>query len=157
ESGVRSSESEIRKISTQHPTPNTQAELGKREVHAVSTGSGYAVRVRSRGHTWALDEPVADGGTDTGPDPVSAFLGALLSCMTISFTAAARRRKVAVERLEGRVQGTPQGHVKDIAMTLEVWSPDSEENVRVLLEPAKRGCYVSGVLKPEIDFQVALT
>jgi pyruvate/2-oxoglutarate dehydrogenase complex dihydrolipoamide acyltransferase (E2) component/uncharacterized OsmC-like protein len=157
ESGVWSPGSEIRKTNTQHSTPNTQAELEKREIHAVSAGSGYVVRVRSHGHTWILDEPIADGGTDTGPDPVSAFLGALLSCMTISFTASARRRKVTVERLEGRVQGTPQGHVKDIAMTLEVWSPDSEENVRALLEPAKRGCYVSGVLKPEIDFQVALT
>jgi uncharacterized OsmC-like protein len=87
---------------------------------------------------------------------VSAFLGALLSCMTISFKATARRRKVTIERLEGRVQGTPQGQVRDIAMTLEVWSPDPEESVRGLLEPAKRGCYVSGVLKPEVAFQVQL-
>jgi hypothetical protein len=29
--------------------------------------------------------------------------------------------------------------------------------VRALLEPAKRGCYVSGVLKPEIEFTVGLT
>ncbi|MBI3800286.1 MAG: 2-oxo acid dehydrogenase subunit E2 [Deltaproteobacteria bacterium] len=140
--------------STQHPAPSTQAELGKRELRAVSAGSSYAVGVRSRSHTWVLDEPAVDGGTDTGPDPVSAFLGALLSCMTISFKAVARRRKVTIERLEGRVQGTPQGHVKDLAMTLEIWSPDPEENVRGLLEPAKRGCYVSGVLKPEIAFQV---
>ena len=143
--------------STQHPAPSTQAELGRREARAVSEGGGYAIQVRSRGHTWVLDEPASDGGADAGPDPVSAFLGALLSCMTISFKATARRRKVTVERLEGRVQGTPQGHVKDIAITLEVWSSDPEENVRGLLELAKRGCYVSGVLKPEIAFQVELT
>jgi pyruvate/2-oxoglutarate dehydrogenase complex dihydrolipoamide acyltransferase (E2) component/uncharacterized OsmC-like protein len=145
ESGVRSPESEVKE------------DLGKREVRAVSAGSGYVVQVRSHGHTWGMDEPAADGGTDTGPDPVSAFLGALLSCMTIAFKAAARRRQVTIERLEGRVQGTPQGHVKDIALTLEVWSPDPEESVRALLEPAKRGCYVSGVLKPEIAFRVELT
>jgi len=156
ESGVRSSESEIRKTGTQHPTPDTQAELEKREMRTVSTGSGYAVRVRSRGHTWVLDEPISDGGTDTGPDPVSAFLGALLSCMTISLTATARRRKVTIERLEGRVQSTSHGHVKAIVMTLTVWSPSPEENVHALLEPAKRSCYVSGVLKPEIDFQIEL-
>ena len=122
----------------------------------VSEGSGYAVQVRSRGHAWVLDEPASDGGTDGGSDPVSAFLGALLSCLTIAFKAAARRRKVTIERLEGRVQVTPQGHVKEIAMTLEVWSPDPEASVRGLLETAKRGCYVSGVLKPEIDFTVNL-
>jgi pyruvate/2-oxoglutarate dehydrogenase complex dihydrolipoamide acyltransferase (E2) component/uncharacterized OsmC-like protein len=161
--GLGKEESEVQRTNpqslspnTQHPAPSTQAELGKREVCAVSAGSDYAVRVHSHGHTWILDEPATDGGTDTGPDPVSAFLGALLSCMTISFKATARRRKVTIERLEGRVQGTPQGQVRDIAMTVEVWSPDPEENVRGLLEPAKRGCYVSGVLKSEITFQVQL-
>ncbi len=162
-SEVRSPKSEVGRTNPQSLTlnarpltPNSQAELGKREICAVSAGSGYAVEVRSHGHAWVLDEPAADGGSDTGPDPVSAFLGALLSCMTISFKATARRRKVTIERLEGRVQGTPQGQVRDIAMTLEVWSPDPEESVRGLLEPAKRGCYVSGVLKPEVAFQVQL-
>ncbi len=134
-----------------------QVELGKREARGVSEGSGYAVQARSRGHTWALDEPVSDGGTDTGPDPVSTFLGALLSCMTISFKATAHRRKVTIQRMQGHVQATPQGHVKDIALTLEVWSPDREETLRALLEPAKRGCFVSGVLKPEINFRVELS
>jgi len=134
-----------------------QVELGKREARGVSEGSGYAVQARSRGHTWALDEPVSDGGTDTGPDPVSTFLGALLSCMTISFKATAHRRKVTIERMQGHVQSNLQGHVKNIAMTLEIWSPDREETVRTLLEPAKRGCFVSTVLKSEIDFRVELS
>ena len=76
--------------------------------------------------------------------------------MTISFKAAARRRKITVERITGRVQANAQGHVKNIAMTLEVWSPDPEENVRALLDLAKRGCYVSGILKPEIEFGIQL-
>jgi len=76
--------------------------------------------------------------------------------MTISFKAAAKRRKIDVRRVTGHVQSNPQGHVKDITMTLEVWSPASEEHVRALLEVAKRGCYVSGVLKPEINFTVEL-
>ena len=157
ESGVRSLESKVENTSTQHPTPSTQKELGRRGVRVVSEGSGYAVQARSRSHAWVLDEPVTDGGTDAGPDPVSAFLGALLSCMTISFKAAARRRKVIIERMEGQIHATPQGHVKDIAITLEVWSPDPEENIRALLEPAKRGCFVSGVLKPDLDFKVDLS
>ncbi|MGE0820500.1 MAG: 2-oxo acid dehydrogenase subunit E2 [Candidatus Binatia bacterium] len=141
--------------SPQPLAPSLVADLQRRELRTTSD-KGYAVQVQSRGHAWGLDEPTDDGGTDTGPDPVSSFLGALLSCMTISFKAAARRRKVTVERVRGHVQATPQGHVKNIAMTLEVWSPDPEENVRALLEGAKRGCYVSGVLKPEIECRVEL-
>ena len=114
------------------------------------------MKVQSLGHSWTLDEPTADGGADTGPDPVTAFLGALLSCMTISFKAAARRRQVTIERMEGQVQANSPGHVKSITMSLEVWSPDPEEKVRALLDTAKRGCYVSGVLKPEVEFTVSV-
>ncbi len=160
-SKVQSPEGERRRnattVSASSFFASPQVELGKREARGVSEGSGYAVQARSRGHTWALDEPVSDGGTDTGPDPVSTFLGALLSCMTISFKATAHRRKVTIQRMQGHVQATPQGHVKDIALTLEVWSPDREETLRALLEPAKRGCFVSGVLKPEINFRVELS
>ena len=135
---------------------SAQEALDRREIRAVSDGDQYSVQVRSDRHTWSIDEPVNEGGVDSGPDPVTAFLGALLSCMTIAFKAAARRRKVEIEGVEGHVQATPKGHVKDINLTLEVWSAASEQDLQILLERAERGCYVSGVLKPEINFSVEL-
>jgi hypothetical protein len=42
-------------------------------------------------------------------------------------------------------------------MQLEAWSPESEDKVRALLVPAERGCFVSAVLKPGIDYRVELT
>ncbi len=138
-------------------TPNPQDRLGKRELHSVSAGERYEVQVHSQNHVWTLDEPNSDGGNDAGPDPVTAFLGALLSCMTIAFKAAARRRKVTIDRIEGHINATPKGHVKEIVLTLEVWSPAAEQDLKILLERAERGCYVSGVLKPEINFAVELT
>jgi len=141
---------------TQHSTPDSQEELGEREVRSISEGDGYAVQVRGRAHQWEIDEPVTDGGTDRGPTPVDAFLGALLSCMTISFKAAARRRKVQLAKIEGHVQANP-GRISTIEMQLQVWSLEPEDKVRAVLETAKRGCYVSGVLKPEITFTVELT
>lgn len=145
---LESSEFEVR---SSNPQP-----LEKRELLTISEGNGYRVQVQSHGHAWTLDEPTADGGTDTGPDPVTAFLGALLSCMTISFKAAARRRQITIERMEGHVRANSPGHVKSITMSLEVWSSHPEEKVRALLDTAKRGCYVSGVLKPEIEIKVEL-
>lgn len=136
-------------------TPSIQEKLGEREIRAISTGDGYAVQVRGRTHQWGLDEPVEDGGTDHGPTPVEAFVGALLSCMTISFKAAARRRKVQIASMEGYARANP-GRITTITMKLEVWSSDPGEKVQALLDTAKRSCYVSGVLKPEIDFQVEL-
>lgn len=133
-----------------------QESLGKREVRSVSAGDRYAVQVWSHGHVWSLDESASDGGDDTGPDPVTAFLGALLSCMTIAFKAAARHRKIAIERIEGHAKAPPKGHVKAIALTMAVWSAASEQDLQLLLERAKRGCYVSGLLKPDIQLTVEL-
>ncbi len=144
-------------VESQKPeAPPSQESLGKREVRSVSAGDRYAVRVRSHSHVWSLDEPVSDGGEETGPDPVTAFLGALLSCLTIAFKAAARRRKIAIERIEGHAQAPPKGQVKEIALTLAVWSAASEQDLQTLLERAKRGCYVSGLLKPDIRLTVEL-
>ena len=150
------SESFLEVPNPQSPTPNPQESLGKREVRSVSAGDQYAVQVRSHAHVWSLDEPASDGGQDTGPDPVTAFLGALLSCLTIAFKAAARRRKISIERIEGHAKASPKGQVKEIALTLAVWSAASEQDLQLLLERARRGCYVSGVLKPDIQLTVEL-
>ena len=133
-----------------------QAGLDRREIRTVSDADAYAVRVRSHTHAWTLDEPIDDGGGDAGPDPVSAFLGALLSCLTIAFKATARRRGVTVERIEGHVRANPTGHLKNIRLTLEVWAPADEARLRALLEPATRSCYVSRTLTPELDYQIEM-
>ena len=150
------SESFLEVPNPQSLTPNPQESLGKREVRSVSAGDQYAVQVRSHAHVWSLDEPASDGGQDTGPDPVTAFLGALLSCLTIAFKAAARRRKISIERIEGHAKASPKGQVKEIALTLAVWSAASEQDLQLLLERARRGCYVSGVLKPDIQLTMEL-
>ncbi len=144
-------------VENQKPeAPQSQEPLGKREVRSVSAGDRYAVQMQSHAHVWSLDEPASDGGEDTGPDPVTAFLGALLSCMTIAFKAAARRRKITIERIAGHAKAPPKGPVKEIVLTLAVWSAASEQDLQTLLERAKRGCYVSGLLKPDIRLTVEL-
>jgi len=45
---------------------------------------GTAVALRARGFSWPSDEPVAAGGTDTGPDPYEVLLGGLASCIAIT-------------------------------------------------------------------------
>ncbi len=144
-------------VGSQKPeAQQSQEPPGKREVRSMSARARYAVQVQSQGHTWSLDEPASDGGEDTGPDPLTAFLGALLSCMTIAFKAAARRRKIAIERIDGHAKAPPKGQVKEIALTLAVWSAASEQDLQILLERAKRGCYVSALLKPDIRLTVEL-
>ena len=69
-------------------------------ITAELTG-GYAVDLRSSsGHTWTADEPVAAGGTDTGPTPYELLLGALAACTTITVSMYAQRKGWAVDGIE---------------------------------------------------------
>ena len=41
------------------------------------TGAGFAQQISARSHRLAADEPVPNGGTDTGPTPYDLLLAAL--------------------------------------------------------------------------------
>ncbi len=129
---------------------------GPREVRVRLSGANYRVEANSARHQWVLDESSEDGGTDTGPTPVEAFLGALLSCLSISFQYHARRNSVPIERIEGWVAANQRRYLREISIELEVWSPAAEEAVRELLPAAERGCFVKEVLKAEVSYAVDL-
>ena len=44
------------------------------EVVVREIGTGYAQEIRAGRHTLRADEPVASGGTDSGPDPYALLL-----------------------------------------------------------------------------------
>ena len=105
---------------------------------------------------WTLDESTEKGGSDTGPSPVQAYLGALLSCFTVSFQFAARRKGVPIDRIEAWVAANELKYIEEIALELQVWSPAPESDVRDLLERAERGCFVRNAMSPAVRFSVDL-
>ena len=144
----------------QERKPSANAAAGesfqRREVRAVSAGGTVRIDLQRDGHHWVLDEPLERSGSDAGPSPVKAFLGALMGCMIITYQLAGQRRDVPIARIEGRVTANANRYVDAITLELDIWSPGPAEQVEALLERVRRGCYVSHVLKPEIDFQVVL-
>ena len=134
----------------------TDAPFEKRDARAVAEGASVTVNLRRKRHEWTLDEPAEVGGSDLGPTPVNAFLGALSACMIMTFQMVAERREVPIARIEARARANPNRRIDRITLELDVWSPASAESVLVLKERAERGCYVSQVIKPEIEYQVDL-
>ena len=55
----------------------TQEEMHRGFVVVHGRATGFAQDIEIRAHQMRADEPVADGGTDTGPTPYDLLLAAL--------------------------------------------------------------------------------
>lgn len=53
--------------------------------------------IRTRGHSFVIDEPAIRHGTDVGPTPLETMLGALMSCTHVISRRIAHERGVNLE------------------------------------------------------------
>ena len=134
-----------------HPTG------GFRHTVAHTMGDHFAVEVQAGELNWTLDEPIAMGGHGTAPDPVTSFLGALCGCLLISVHITARARQIPIVRAAMSARANEKGFVKIIDVDLTVYSSAPEEKVRAVVERAEKGCYIKGLLKESIAYQLNLT
>jgi putative redox protein len=59
--------------------------------------AGFAQEIQIGPHRFAADEPVAFGGTDTGPSPYDFLLVALGSCTSMTISLYARQKRWPLE------------------------------------------------------------
>ncbi|MGB1286246.1 MAG: OsmC family protein [Aggregatilineales bacterium] len=58
----------------------------------VTMGEGLQTTITARHHTLHADEPIDDGGTDTGVSPTEMLMGALGSCIAMTMKMYAARK-----------------------------------------------------------------
>ena len=63
------------------------------------------VSVDARGHKVTIDEPVAQGGTDKGMNPVELLLASIASCQTISTSIYAESMGIKIDEMTVEVEG----------------------------------------------------
>jgi putative redox protein len=129
--------------------------------------SGFVQGIVAGGHRLASDEPVASGGTDTGPTPYDLLLAALGSCTSMTAAVYARRKSwplesVTVRLTHSRIHAidcanceTKDGMLDRIDVVIELAGPLTEEQRARLLEIAGR-CPVHRTLQSEIEIRSRL-
>lgn len=137
------------------------------EVIVRGSSTGYAQEVSAGEHRLRADEPVALGGTDTGPSPYDFLLVALGSCTSMTLRMYADRKGWPLEGVTVRLRHekihardceeceTRAGRVDQIERTIELEGALSDEQRARLLEIADK-CPVHRTLNAEVRIRSSL-
>jgi putative redox protein len=113
-------------------------------------------------HKLVTDEPIESGGEDAGPDPYTLLLAALGSCISMTVTLYAKRKKWPLQRVVVRLRQqrthatdcqecthSTEGYVHRIERSV-TFEGDLSEEQRTRLQEIAHKCPVHKTLSSEI-------
>ena len=134
------------------------------QVIVRGDSAGFAQAVEIGPHRFAGDEPVAFGGTDTGPSPYDLLLASLGTCTSMTISFYARRRgwpleSVTVSLHHSKIHAidcaeceTKEGKIDRIEREIHLTGPLTDEQRSKLMEIADR-CPIHQTLTSEINIR----
>jgi uncharacterized OsmC-like protein len=137
------------------------------DVHGVivqGSAAGFAQEIVAGSHRLKGDEPLAEGGTDTGPSPYDLLLAALGSCTSMTVAMYARRKGWPLEHVTVHLRHrkihaedcaeceTRVGILDQIERDIRFTGSLTTEQRAKLMEIADK-CPVHRTLKSEIDIK----
>jgi uncharacterized OsmC-like protein len=115
---------------------------------------GYRADVEARGHTVAVDEPVASGGGDEGFMPTELFCAALASCFCLAIGHVARKRALDVPDLSVTVRSHRAGReLRYEKLDVECAASLDDATLDMLIERARPFCWVSNTLAAGVEVE----
>jgi putative redox protein len=131
------------------------------KVTVRGSARGIAQEISARSHRLVADEPIPNGGTDTGPTPYDLLLAALGSCASMTVSLYARRKEWPLKEVTVRLQHfrihaadctdceTKTGRIDRVEWTLQFRGNLASAQRARLLEIAQM-CPVHRTLRSEI-------
>jgi putative redox protein len=104
----------------------------------VESAAGYAQDIRAGHHDLRSDEPVAAGGTDSGPSPTSLLLSALGACTAITLRMYAGRKGWELGPLHVAVRMVREGKGHRLERDIRFGAPLTDEQRERLMEIADK-------------------
>lgn len=108
-----------------------------RLAHVVAASvSGYATSIRAGHHALTSDEPVASGGTDTGPPPFQLVLAGLGACTAITLRMYGDRKSWTLGTIRIDLEMLREGDATRIRRVVTCSEPLTAEQRAKLVEIA---------------------
>lgn len=129
---------------------------------------GLRSEVTIRQHSLTVDEPVALGGADSGPNPVELILGALGSCQEITYRAYATALGIPLESVSVTIEGdidlrgffavddSVRAGYEAIRGTVHLESSASEEQLQLLRNAVNAHCPVLDIIARPVPVELNL-
>lgn len=105
-----------------------------------------------------MDEPVAEGGGDSGAMPTELLCAALASCFCLALAFAAGKRDRELPGLRVIVRSRRAGReLRYDRFEVEAQAEVPGEQLEALMEPARRLCWVSNTLAQGVELSYRFT
>ena len=128
---------------------------------------GTEFSVEARGHKVVIDEPVPQGGTDKGMNPMEMLLSAVAACQAFTFSVYAESMGIKVDDVQVDVEGDMDsagfmGYAKfrpgytDVRSTIKVKSDADPAMIQQLVDMVELRCPVEDTLKNATNFAKAV-
>ena len=139
----------------------------KSKVHAESKNP-TKVEVNVRGYTFEIDEPEAEGGTGSAPNPVEYELGALTGCLNVVAHLVAEEKGVELESLDINASGElnpakfqgketeERAGFQEIKLEIQAEADADEKTLREIFKEAEKRCPVRDNINHETPVQIDL-
>lgn len=130
--------------------------MSEATVHITTLPERYKTIITASGHSLIADEPLSEGGGNTGPNPYEYLLSALGVCTAITVRMYANRKEWPLEKVAVELELIKQENKTEIIRNVTVFGNLSNEQKERLLKIAN-ACPVHKILTQPISISTRLS
>lgn len=128
---------------------------------AEAQGKGWPTKIAISDTEWTIqtDEPIEEGGSNTGPNPMQLFIASLAGCQNEQAQVVADELSINITQIDIKVEidldlsgfmgesDNSNGSYKNVRLATNVFGNATEEQVKILGQKVDDRCPILGLLR----------